>query len=110
MFRDYVTEKLIASRIKTLINEEADIGEVLLGIRKWIRRSTKPGKTDVYVFYADMELLPLAENTHPALQVGQRSSIRQNGTAAKRAVHRDRQKTRNVTIFLDACYTGNTNW
>ena len=54
VFRDYATEKLGVpdNQIKTLINKEADIGEVLLGIRKWIRRSTKPDKTDVYVFYA----------------------------------------------------------
>ena len=41
-----------SNQIKTLINEDAEIGEMLLSIRKWIRRSTKAGKSDVYVFYA----------------------------------------------------------
>ena len=111
VFRDYVTEKLgiPESRIKTLINEEADIGEVLLGIRKWIRRSTKPGKTDVYVFYAGHgiatasgEAYILPYDGRPEVDLLDRTALLQKELFTEI----DKAKPRNVTIFLDACYTG----
>ena len=111
VFRDYATEKLgiPESRIRTLINEEADIGEVLLGIRKWIRRSTKPGKTDVYVFYAGHgiatasgEAYILPYDSRPEIDLLDRTALLQKELFAEI----DKAKPRNVTIFLDACYTG----
>ena len=111
VFRDYATEKLgiPESSVRTLINEEADIGEVLLSIRKWIRRSTKPGKTDVYVFYAGHgiatasgEAYILPYDGRPEIDLLDRTALLQKELFAEI----DKAKPRNVTIFLDACYTG----
>ena len=111
MFRDYAAEKLgiPESRIKTLINEDADIGEVLLGIRKWIRRSTKPDKTDVFVFYAGHgiatatgEAYILPYDGRPEVDLLDRTALLQKELFAEI----DKANPRNVTIFLDACYTG----
>ena len=111
MFRDYAAEKLgiPESRIKTLINEDAEIGEVLLGIRKWIRRSAKPDKTDVYIFYAghgiataNGEAYILPYDGRPEVDLLDRTALLQKELFAEI----DKAKPRNVTIFLDACYTG----
>ena len=111
MFRDYAIEKLgiLESRIKTLINEDAEIGEVLLSIRKWIRRSTKPEKTDVFVFYAghgiataigEAYILPF--DGRPEVDLLDKTALLQKELFAEI----EKAKPRNVTIFLDACYTG----
>ena len=111
VFRDYATEKLGIpdNQIKLLINNEAEIGEVLLGIRKWIRRSTKPGKTDVYVFYAGHgiatasgEAYILPYDGRPEVDLLDRTALLQKELFAEI----EKAKPRNVTIFLDACYTG----
>lgn len=111
VFRDYATEKLgiPSNQIKTLINKEADIGEVLLGIRKWIRRFTKPDKTDVYVFYAGHgiatasgEAYILPYDGRPEVDLLDRTALLQKELFAEI----DKANPRNVTIFLDACYTG----
>ena len=56
------------NNIKELINQKADKVEIGLAIKDWINRSTKQGKTDIYIFFAghglasddgkDMFLLP----------------------------------------------------
>lgn len=111
VFRDYATEKLGIpdNQIKLLINNEAEIGEVLLGIRKWIRRSTSPGKTDVYVFYAGHgiatasgEAYILPYDGRPEVDLLDRTALLQKELFAEI----EKAKPRNVTIFLDACYTG----
>ena len=111
VFRDYATEKLgiPGNQIKTLINEKADIGEVLLSIRKWIRRSTKPNKTDVYVFYAGHGIATAAGEAYilpydgrPEVDLLDRTALLQKELFAEI----EKANPRNVTIFLDACYTG----
>ena len=111
VFRDYATEKLGIpdNQIKLLINNEAEIGEVLLGIRKWVRRSTKPDKTDVYVFFAGHGLATatgeayiLPYDGRPEVDLLDRTALLQKELFAEI----DKAKPRNVTIFLDACYTG----
>ena len=111
VFRDYAKEKLgiPSNQIKTLINKEADIGEVLLGIRKWIRRSTKPDKTDVYVFYAGHGITTAAGEAYilpydgrPEVDLLDSTALLQKELFAEI----DKAKPRTVTIFLDACYTG----
>ena len=57
-----------STNIKELINQKADRVEIGLAIKDWINRTTKKGKTDIYIFFAghglasddgkDMFLLP----------------------------------------------------
>ena len=54
MFSDYASEKLgiPSDRIKTLVNDGADITGVLLGIKKWLQRFSKAEQSDIYIFFA----------------------------------------------------------
>ena len=96
--------------IKTLVNNDAEQGDVFLAAKDWIRRSSKPGKTDVYIFFAGhglasddgskMYLLPY--DGRPQLldkTAVLRDELFQNVAAAN---------PRSVTVFLDTCYSGTT--
>ena len=54
VFKDYASEKLGVpeNRIKILINDGADEKDILLSVQDWIRRTTKPNKSDIYIFFA----------------------------------------------------------
>ncbi|MDC1001768.1 caspase family protein [Alphaproteobacteria bacterium] len=112
MFRDYASEKLgiPESRIKTLVNDGADIREVLLGVKRWLSRASKQGKSDVYVFFAGHGL---------ASDDGQKMYLLPYDGAPEllddTAILRDRlfsdiasANPRSVTVFLDTCYSGTT--
>ena len=52
-FYDYSTMKLgISSNIKELVNDKADLGEILINVKDWLRRSAKPNKSDIYIYFA----------------------------------------------------------
>ena len=108
-FYDYATMKLgvPSTNIKELINQKADRVEIGLAIKDWINRTTKKGKTDIYIFFAghglasddgkDMFLLPYD------------GSPRLLASAIKRKELFDDIKQanpRSVTVFLDTCYSG----
>ena len=111
-FHDYASLKLGIpdSNIKTMLNDKAEQGDVILAVKDWIRRSSTQGKTDVYVFFAGhglasqdgekMYLLPF--DGHPRL-------------LDDTAISRERlfsdiasANPRSVTVFLDTCYSGTT--
>jgi hypothetical protein len=112
VFKDYATEKLGISenRIKVLLNNKADEKDILLSVQEWLRRSAKPNKSDIYVFFAghglasqdgkNMYLLP--HDGSPRL-------------LEKTAILRDElfsdikeANPKSVTVFLDTCYSGVT--
>ena len=112
MFSDYASEKLgiPSDRIKTLVNDGADITGVLLGIKKWLQRFSKAEQSDIYIFFAghglasddgeDMYLLPY--DGSPELL--ERTAI------LRKELFKDIASTnpRSVTVFLDTCYSGTT--
>ncbi len=113
MFKDYASEKLGVpeERIKTLVNSEADIAEILLSIKKWLRRSTKPDRSDIYVFFAghglaapDGQAYLIPFDGRPELELLERTALLKKELFEEIATARPR----NVTVFLDACYTGKT--
>ncbi len=113
MFRDYASEKLgiPEGRIKTLVNGDATIAEILLSIRKWLRRSTNQDKTDIYVFFAGHGLAApegkaylIPFDGRPELEVLDKTALLQSEFFEEIAA----AKPRSVTVFLDACYTGKT--
>ena len=40
------------NRIETLINDGAELTDMLLSVKEWLTRSVKQERTDVYVFFA----------------------------------------------------------
>ena len=111
-FYDYATMKLgiPARNVKELVNNKADRVEIGLAIQDWIARSTKQGKTDIYIFFAghglasqdgkDMFLLPY--DGSPRLLKA--SAIRRK----ELFVNIKQANPRSVTVFLDTCYSGVT--
>ena len=112
VFRDYASEKLGIpdNRIKTLVNDSADIREFLLSTQNWLSRSVKQDQTDVYVFFAghglasddgqNMYLLPY--DGSPELL--DRTAILRDELFSDIAT----ANPRSVTVFLDTCYSGST--
>ena len=111
-FYDYARMKLgiPAKNIKELVNNKADRIEITLAIKDWIARSTKQGKTDIYLYFAghglatedgkDMFLLPY--DGLPRLL--QESALKRDQLFA----NIKQANPRSVTVFLDTCYSGTT--
>ena len=112
MFRDYASEKLGIpdSRIKTMVNDNADIRELLLSVKNWLSRSVKQNQSDVYIFFAGHGL---------ASDDGSKMYLLPYDGAPEllddTAILRDRlfsdvaaANPRSVTVFLDTCYSGTT--
>jgi hypothetical protein len=112
VFYDYAVEKLgvPASRIEMLINDAADEKGMLLAVKRWLTRVAKPGKSDVYVFFAGHGLASDdGENMYLLPYDGAPELLDDT------AILRDRlfqdiasAKPRSVTVFLDTCYSGAT--
>ena len=112
IFKDYATEKLGIpnNRIKILINDGAELTDMLLSAKNWLSRSVKQGKTDVYVFFAGhglasdngekMYLLPYDGSP----QFLDRTAILRDELFSDIAS----ANPRSVTVFLDTCYSGTT--
>ena len=111
-FYDYARMKLgiPAKNIKELVNNKADESEILLAIKDWLRRSTKPKKSDVYIFFAghglasedgkNMFLLPY--DGSPRL-LEDTAILRDRLFADIKSIN-----PKSVTVFLDTCYSGTT--
>jgi hypothetical protein len=112
VFADYATQKLgiPENRIRTLVDDSADEKGILLSVQDWLHRASKPGKSDIYIFFAghglasedgeDMYLLP--HDGSPRLL--DRTAL------LRKELFRDIAKAnpRSVTAFLDTCYSGTT--
>ena len=110
-FYDYATMKLgvPSSNVKELINQKADRVEIGLAIKDWINRTTKKGKTDIYIFFAghglasddgkDMFLLPYDGSPRLLTSAIKRKELFNDIEQAN---------PRSVTVFLDTCYSGAT--
>jgi len=112
VFKDYASEKLgiPENRIKILVNDGADERDILLSVQEWLRRSAKPNKSDIYVFFAghglasqdgkNMYLLP--HDGSPRL-LDDTAILRDRLFADLKATN-----PKSVTVFLDTCYSGVT--
>ena len=112
IFSDYATEILGIpnNRIKTLVNYGADEKGILLTLNKWLRRLTTPGKSDIYIFFAghglaspdgeEMYLLPF-DGTPELLN---KTAILREEFFKEIAL----SKPKNVTVFLDTCFSGSS--
>ena len=111
-FYDYANLKLGVpeDNIIELVNEKADRFEMKLAVKDWLRRFSKKGKTDLYVFFAghgiasddgkNMYLLPY--DGSPRL-LDDTAILR--GEFFKSIAE---AKPKSVTVFLDTCYSGET--
>ena len=111
-FYDYARMKLgiPTSNIKELVNAKADRVEITLAVKDWIARSTKSGKTDIYVFFAGHGLSTADGKDMFLLPYDGLPRLLQDSAIKRDQLFADIQKAnpKSVTVFLDTCYSGTT--
>ncbi len=112
VFTDFAAQKLgiQTDRIQTLLDDKADEKGILLTLQDWLHRASRPGKSDIYIFFAghglasddgkQMFLLP--HDGSPRLL--ERTALLRDELFADIAA----ANPRSVTVFLDTCYSGTT--
>jgi hypothetical protein len=111
-FYTYATRALgiKPENIKLLVDDGADLSDVLDAFQNWLPLKVNKGKTDVYVFYSGhgypsqdgkgLYFLPFNVDS----KILDRTSVKQIEVVA--ALQRAQAKS--VTMFIDACYSGQT--
>ncbi len=111
-FQDYASLKLGIpdSNITTMVNDKAELGDVLLAVKDWIRRSSKPGISDVYVFFAGHGLASQDGEQMYLLPFDGRPRLLDKTAILREELFEDiaSANPRSVTVFLDTCYSGTT--
>ena len=112
VFADFAVQKLgiPPDRVQTLVDDVADEKGILLTVQDWLHRASRPGKSDIYIFFAghglasddgkQMFLLP--HDGSPRLL--ERTALLRDELFADIAA----ANPRSVTVFLDTCYSGTT--
>jgi tetratricopeptide (TPR) repeat protein len=111
-FHDYASLKLGIpdSNITTMVNDKAEQGDVILAVKEWMRRSSKPGKSDVYVFFAGHGLASQDGEEMYLLPYDGRPRLLEDSAISRERLFADisAANPRSVTVFLDTCYSGTT--
>ncbi len=111
-FHDYASLKLGIpdSNITTMVNDKAEQGDVILAVKDWIRRSSKPGKSDVYLFFAGHGLASQDGEEMYLLPYDGRPRLLEDSAISRERLFSDisAANPRSVTVFLDTCYSGTT--
>ena len=111
-FYDYATMKLgiSSSNIKELVNEKADLGEILINVKDWLRRSAKPNKSDIYLYFAGHGLSSQDGTKMYLLPYDGRPRLLENTALLRDELFKDIKQANphSVTVFLDTCYSGVT--
>ena len=111
-FYDYAMLKLgiPASNIKELVNTNADRVDVRLAIKDWIARTTKQGRSDVYVFFAGHGLADQTGKEMFLLPHDGEPRLLEDTAISRERLFSDiaAANPRSVTVFLDTCYSGTT--
>ncbi len=111
-FYDYATMKLgiPSSNIKELVNDKADLGEILINVKDWLRRSAKPNKSDIYIYFAGHGLASQDGTKMYLLPYDGRPRLLENTALLRDELFKDIKQAnpRSVTVFLDTCYSGVT--
>ena len=112
MFRDYASEKLgiPENRIKILLNDKAEYGEILLTTKDWLRRASKNNKSDIFIFFAGHGLASDDGKNMYLLPYDGRPRLLDKTALLRDELFKDIQQSnpRSVIVFLDTCYSGTT--
>ena len=99
-----------SSNIKELVNDKADLGEILINVKDWLRRSAKPNKSDIYIYFAGHGLASQDGTKMYLLPYDGRPRLLENTALLRDELFKDIKQAnpRSVTVFLDTCYSGVT--
>ena len=112
VFYDYAVRALGVKpeNIKLLIDDKADEVDILSALKSWLPLKVNQSKTDVYVFYSghglpsndgkSLYMLPYSADK----EFIERTAISQQELMASL----QSAKPKSVTLFFDACYSGQT--
>ena len=111
-FYDYAMLKLgiPAGNIKELVNNKAGEVDVRLAVKDWIARSTRQGKSDIFVFFAGHGLANQSGDNMYLLPFDGSPRLLEDSAISRKDLFADiaSAKPRSVTVFLDTCYSGAT--
>ena len=111
-FYDYATMKLgiPSDNIKELVNDKADLGEILINVKEWLRRSAKPNKSDIFIYFAGHGLASQDGSKMYLLPYDGRPRLLENTALLRDELFKDIKQSnpKSVTVFLDTCYSGIT--
>jgi len=111
-FYDYAMLKLgiPAGNIKELVNNKAGEVDVRLAVKDWIARSTRQGKSDIFVFFAGHGLANQSGDNMYLLPFDGSPRLLEDSAISRKDLFADiaSAKPRSVTVFLDTCYSGTT--
>ena len=112
VFRDYAIEKLgiAEDKIKVLLNEKADETQMYLSTTDWLRRSSKPNQSDIYLFFAGHGLASQDGKNMYLLPYDGSPRLLDKTAYLRDEMFADIKKAnpRSVTVFLDTCYSGSS--
>ena len=112
VFADYAAQKLgiPTDRIKTLVDDVADEKGILLTVQDWLYRANRPGKSDIYVFFAGHGLASEDGNDMYLLPYDGSPRLLDRTALLRKELFADiaDANPRSVTVFLDTCYSGTT--
>ena len=112
VFREYLIETLGVSKqnIKMVLNSKATYAEInkLLGNKGWLQRKVKNNSTNIIIYFAGHGISDTEEKTSGllAFDIDPNYAIGVNLKNLYKNLNNLNAKT--VTIFLDACFTGQT--
>ena len=111
-FYDYAQRALGIKQenIKLLVNEQADLNEIVKAFRNWLPVKINKDKTDLYIFYSGHGLPSEDGKSLYLLPQGVDRDVIDKSAISQREVIELIQlaQPRAVTMFIDSCYSGQT--
>ena len=112
VFREFAINNLgiYENNIKYLSGSVADEKAILLSVKKWLRRSIKKEKSDVYIFFAGHGLATENGKDLFLLPFDGSPELLEETSISRRKLFKDikTESPRSVIVFLDTCYSGTT--
>ncbi len=111
-FADFVTNVMGITRenIKTLSNTKASQTEIKIALKRWLKGYSAPNKSDIFVFFAGHGLASTDGKELYLLPYDGEPRLLEDTALLRSDIFNTikNMNPRSVTVFLDACYSGQT--
>ena len=98
------------NNIKTLIDGEADYISSKKALLKWLKQKITPGETEVIIFYSGHGMASLEDKEIFLLASDSDGEFIEDTALSRKEIFQriDSYNAKSVTVFIDACYNGET--